>query len=587
EDMRDLAALDPDAIAKVREDAFPLVRDEEELHDALLSLGALPEAEGGPWKPYFERLAAAGRATLAAREGKPSLWTVAERWTLVKAACPDARPEPELKLPPELSVEHEGIDATVALVRGRLEIAGPVTAETIAKDLGLELGRVNGALGMLEAEGFVLQGRFTGPGEWCERRLLARIHRLTLEGARKRVQPVSPETYWRFLSEYHHLTPASRRDGRLGLYEAVGQLEGFESPAAAWETDLLPGRVAKYEPEWLDSLSFSGELVWGRLRSVKRAAPGTEGPGESFRKDAEAGSPSLTRVAPIALGLRADLGWLLPPERVAAYPPPAPVNASPAAAQAWKALRENGALFFDDLAESTGLIPAQLKDALSELAALGLVTSDGFSALRGLVLAKAPAARRSRWGAPRRAAYGRTGRWTLFPGRVSAAKPDERLLRWAWQLLRRYGVVFRDLLARESAAPSWWELAPVFRRLEARGEVRGGRFVSGVAGEQFAMPEAIEQLRRPRDADDWVAVNAADPLNLAGILGEGPRVPATRGNRLLYHNGRPAAVWQAGEIMWLEDFSAFRRERIGRLLRLQVPALRDQLLAELSESAAA
>ncbi|MBI4423193.1 MAG: DEAD/DEAH box helicase, partial [Elusimicrobia bacterium] len=570
EELRDLARLDPAAIARVREDAWPTVRDEEELHDALLSLGALPAHEGRGWTRWFERLQAAGRACAAAREAGPALWLAAERWPVVRAAFPDARPEPAVALPAELDRAMDADEAALALVRGRLEVSGPVEAERLAATLGLSEGTARVALAALEGEGFALQGRFSdpaGPLEFCERRLLARIHRLTLEGARRRIQPVAPETYWRFLAELHHLVPDSRREGRLGLYEAVGQLQGFESAASAWETDLLPARVEKYELDWLDTLSFSGELVWGRLRPARKP-------------DAEAGTASLTRVAPLALAFRAELGWLLPPERLdtgAALP----ASATPAAVSVYQALRHNGALFFDDLVSVAGLLPTQVKDALGELAALGAVTSDGFSALRGLVLAKAAQGRR-RWSAPRRAAYGRGGRWTLFPGRVAAAEPEERLKLWAWQLLRRYGVVFRDLLARESAAPSWWELAPIFRRLETRGEVRGGRFVAGVAGEQFALTGAVEALRKPRDPEDaWMAVSAADPLNLAGILDDGPRVPATRGNRLLYKNGRVAAAYQGGELQFRQELAAPLRETVSRLLRLAIPGLRHRLLAEL------
>jgi ATP-dependent Lhr-like helicase len=573
-EAKDLAKLDPAAIEQIREEAWPVVRDQEELHGSLLTLGALPASEGREWKRFFESLASENRAGLWMRDGLPSLWVAAERWTMVSAACPGGKGEPQPALPEALRKTFEEQDAVLALVRGRLEVTGPVTAEKLARDLGLAESSVKIALAGLEGEGFAIQGKFsnTDAVEYCERRLLARIHRLTLDGARKAVQPVTSETYWRFLSEYHHLLPGGRREGRLGLYEAVGQLQGFEMAASAWEADVLPGRVEKYQPEWLDTLSFSGELAWGRLRAPKRA------------EEERAAAASLNRAAPIALGFREDLAWLLPADRLDASAAPQP---RAEAAKVLAALRQQGALFYDDIAEVSGVPAAEIKDALSELAALGLVTSDGFAALRSLVLTRpAPARRRSRWGAAR-AAYGRSGRWTVFPGRVTPAKADERLEAWAWQLLRRYGVVFRDLLTRESAAPSWWELVPVLRRFEARGEVRGGRFVSGVAGEQYALPEAVEALRRPREDDDWLIVSAADPLNLEGMLNDRARVPAVRGNRLLYRNGRLLGVLQGGETTFQPELPEPFRPKAARALQLQVPALREGVLSELKSAVAA
>jgi ATP-dependent Lhr-like helicase len=575
EDARDLAALDPEAVALVAEQAKPLVRGEDELHDALLSLCAVPAEEGRAWKGWFDILCQAGRAGVWRREGQPDLWVAAERWTLVSAACPDGRGD--LEVPENLKKTCSEEEGVAAIVRGRLETSGITNAPDIASALGLSTGSVEGGLARLEAEGFALRGRWTPSSspqreDWCERRLLARIHRLTLEGARKRVQAVPPETFWRFLSEYHHLQAGSRREGRAGLHEAVGQLQGFEMAAASWETDALPMRVAGYQPEWLDTMSFSGELSWGRLRPARRSEGG------------ERAGASLTRVAPIALAFREDLAWALPPERLDAAS--AVAGARPEARKVHEALSTRGALFFDDIAEAAGLLPGQVKDALSELAALGAVTSDGFSALRGLVLARPAAARRrSRWGAPR--ASGRSGRWTVFPGRVSAASAEDRAKAWAWQLLRRYGVVFRDLAERETASPRWWEVTRALRRLEARGEIRGGRFVSGVAGEQYALPEAVEQLRRARGGEaDWIVISASDPLNLAGLLDAGDRVPAVRGNRLLYRDGRVAATLQAGEVTFKPDFPEALRPKAARALQLQIPSLRDGVLAELAQAAA-
>ena len=576
DDMRNLAKLDMDAIVRVSAEAWPVVRDAEELHDALLSMHALPQREGADWKAWFDQLADDGRAALAVDTRVP-LWIAAERWPVVRAALEGGQTIPALKLPAELDITHDPSEARVALLRGRLAVVGPVTAEKLANDLGLSVESVNTALARLEAEGFALQGRFTehsltpdAPVDWCERRLLARIHRLTLEGARRRVQPVSPEIYWRFLAEYHHLLPQTHREGSLGLHEAVGQLQGFEIAAGAWEPDILGARVEQYQPDWLDQLSFSGELTWGRMQPPKKE--------EEF----EPTGAGLTRVVPISLAFRADLPWLLPARRNAVDVSPAGVR--PEALKAYNTLKEHGASFFDDLERATGLLPARLEDALSELAALGLITADGFASIRHLVGAKKPMTtrQRTRWRVAR--SYSRGGRWTMFPGRVPEPEAQERLEQWAWQLLRRYGIVFRDLLTREAVAPSWWELVPVYRKFEARGELRGGRFVSGVAGEQYALPEAVESLRRPRDEEDsWTIISGADPLNLSGIVTPGARVPATRGNRLLFHNGRLAATLQAGEIQIIEPVDEAAREKITRALRLtQLPQLREELLKELA-----
>jgi ATP-dependent helicase Lhr and Lhr-like helicase len=590
EELRDLARLDPEAVARVKAEAWPVVRDVEELHDALLSLGVLPVEEGAPWSAWFQTLSAAGRAAevraKAPDGGLAAFWTAAERLPLVRAAYPGAETSPPIVLPPELEKQHEPLEAAAALVRGRMECAGPVAEEELARALALAPASVRGALEMLEAEGFVLRGRFTaGAGdvaapsearEWCERRLLARIHRLTLDGARRKIQPVSPEDFWRFLAVHQGLAPGAQREGPAGLRETLAQLQGFEAPAAAWEADLLSGRVKEYDPDWLDGLSFSGEMAWGRLNAPRR----------SEEETAPVSGGGLTRVVPLSLVLREDLPWLLKTEGRGGGENAEEPSLRGDARDVLDAVRRNGAVFFTDLLAITGLIPSRLEDALSELAARGLVTADGFAAVRGVLRAARafPGARRRPQGAASRA-YARGGRWALFPGRVPAADPAERLQKWARLLLRRYGVMFRDLLEMEDAAPAWWELVSVYRRMEARGEIRGGRFVAGTAGEQYALPEAVDALRRTREdgnGAEWVVISAADPLNVTGALGAGPRVPATRGNRILFHDGRAAAFLSGGEIRFLEDFGPAAGENVARLLRLtDVPHLRDELLKEL------
>ncbi|HJQ81704.1 MAG TPA: hypothetical protein VJ828_17200, partial [Lacipirellulaceae bacterium] len=391
------------------------------------------------------------------------------------------------------------------------------------------------------------------------------------DGLRRQVQPVDAETFFRFLFAHHGIGQSTRLHSRAGLQGAIRLVEGFEAPAGAWEHDLLPARVAEYDPERLDELFAGGEIVWGRLQPPRLT-------------DDNRGRV-LTRIAPISLSRRADLAWLLPAER----------NISPGYARwdaqaVYEALNSHGALFFDDLLAATKLLPAQVEDALRELAALGLVTSDGFSAVRSTIVKHAHtpgrSARRATKRRRRREAYARSGRWSKFPPFVQPIAEDERAERWAWLLLNRYGVMFRDLLARESLAPSWSDLVRVYRRLEMRGEIRGGRFVAGVAGEQFALSEAVEKLRQLRDElpeQSWQVISAADPINLVGIITRDPRVPATRANRVLFANGRAIAASESRSVRWLTDIDEAARQRATRLLLGPDTWRRQQLAMEFVE----
>ena len=619
ETLGDLGRLDPEAIAQVRADAWPTVRDAEELHDCLLSLGALPAADGSEWQAWFDELVGQGRATRLKRFGAEDFWVAAERWSLVRAAYPDATFDPPLALPAELLAEHEPSAAIEALVRGRLEASGPITASRLSEIFGLRASAVEAALEAIEATGGAMRGRYTwnesppaGEIEWCDRRLLARIHRLTLDGARRRVEPAEPADFWQFLLSHHHLPFGERLEGRAAVREAISQLQGFEAPAGAWERDLLPGRVAEYDPAWLDELSLSGEVAWGRLQPPEKCGTrnaecgAVDFPTSDFRPPT---SSTLTRVVPIALMARGDLPWLLPTDRKSPQD-----DARSNAKAVYEMLVSEGASFFHDLAAIAGLLPAELEDALGELAALGLVTADSFSTIRSLVSLDSARRAKSR-GRRRRASdrkrYARGGRWSKFPPRLPPVDPLERVESWARQLLRRYGVMFRDLLARETVAPAWRELAAVYRRWEAQGKIRGGRFVSGVAGEQFALPEAVERLREIRDrrakvasgdpasgrrqppgatatnsapqshsdqdqradaprlpTSEYVIISASDPLNLAGILTPGPRIVAKPRNALALIDGRLVASQQSGEIRFCETLSPQLAEEIGRGLQV-------------------
>jgi ATP-dependent Lhr-like helicase len=637
--VRDLGRLDPDAIAQVRTEAWPLVRDADELHDTLLLMTALPATEGESWAKWFGELVASGRATEIRRTGNSNgqadpgseLWITAERWPLVRAAFPDAEPNPPISLPESLDTRPEASQAWVALVRGRLECVGPVTASKIARDLGLPMSSVQAALEALEGEGFVLRGQFEdgsrqlavgssaesespllptansplpSESQWCERRLLARIHRLTLDGLRRQIQPVEVADFIRFLLEHHHLTAVTRLTGRRALVDVIEQLQGCEIPAGAWEHEILSARLAEYDPAWLDELSLSGHVAWGRLQPPRR---GDDAPARAL----------LTRVVPIALGFREDMNWLVPPARSAFEPGSGSVlgldvKLRSSAQAVYDELVKRGALFAHDLQSATELLPSQLEEALRELAAVGLVTADGFAAIRSIASRDGRNGgvkrRLARWGRLTTRANSTGGRWSLFVRSDSSASGEERAERWAALLLQRYGVVFRDLLARESAAPPWRELARVYRRLEARGEIRGGRFVAGVAGEQFGTSEAVDRLRKVRDdklaaqktshagvpedlarfrpsrpfgpskenesgdessnSTEWLVISACDPLNLIGIITPGPRVPAMRGNRLLLNQGRLIASIQGGKVLFHEDIESAEKDEWVRWMKL-------------------
>jgi ATP-dependent Lhr-like helicase len=547
EAMRDLGRLDPDAIAQVKSEAWPLVRDADELHDVLLSHGALPVQDGEPWQEYFHELRSAGRATRVEPVSDQVFWVATERWPLVRAIWPEVQARPEVSVPAGVRRDWPREEAVLHLVRGRVECAGPVTAGALARDLGLQPTDVEVALAALENQGLVLRGRFThgspssqeGELEWCDRRLLARIHRLTLEGLRRQIAPVPPEQFVRFLVRHQHLHSQTRLRGQAGLLALVGQLEGFEAPAGHWEKHLLPARLESYNPAWLDSVTFVGQAAWGRLRPRMLSGERPNGePPTAAPHQARLGNgrpmKALTRSTPMTLMLRDHLSWLLPV---------AEENADVAADRqlggnaraAYDAFLRHGALFPEQLGSLLQLVPAQVEDVLGELAAAGLVTSDGYPAVRAIlgVNARQAGRRARRYGAARHSRSHAAGRWTLLRSALtSPVAADERVEHWCRLLLQRYGVMFRDLLANESAAPPWHELVRTYRRLEARGEVRGGRFVAAVAGEQYALPEVIPLLRAAaEDTDEQpLTLPATDPLNFTGRISSGPRVPALPGN---------------------------------------------------------
>ncbi len=562
-----LGALDVAAIDKVQKEAWPEATNADELHDALMLIGLLTEEEttvsihhegnGAAAEHLVKELVASNRATQF-RFGEKTFWAAAERLSMLQTIYPQARLEPELIVPELVRGQtFERADAIRELLRGRLEVSGPVTAGELTDKLGLSRSEVDCALLALEAEGFVLRGKFHPDAieqEWCDRRLLARIHRLTIDRLRAEIQPVSPQDFYRFLLAWQRVDREHRAQGAEGLQSVLEQLDGCDLPLAAWESAVLAARVTEYDPEWLDHLCVSGRVGWGRLSSPQNPRVRAFAP---------------LRTSPIALYQRENLDdWLRLAQANSGVELPAETQT------VFDALRSGGALFFTEIVRRASLLPSQVEEALSQLAALGFVTSDSFDGVRALLVPsdKRPTFGRNEGKRRRKtnlASIEFAGRWSLLraqlgsdsSGSCRSALPDSRdaaMEKLARVLLRRYGVVFRRLLDRETFAVTWYELGRIYRRWEARGEIRGGYFVGGISGEQFALPEAIGLLRSIRKAlsnGELITLSAADPLNLQGILTPGPRIAALTPNRILFHNGLPLAALEAGEIRKLSDDS--------------------------------
>ncbi|MBI3774926.1 MAG: DEAD/DEAH box helicase [Gammaproteobacteria bacterium] len=633
----DLGRLDQPAIERVREEAWPSVTNSDELHDALMLLGYLTPAELSAvvnGEELFARLNEQKRVTTLTPspcngEGRggddqishdtcelscdilthphpnpppcrgrepdfetppnkdSALLVAAERLPQLLAVFPDAQLDPLITAPEDYARSWERADALRELVRGRIEGLGPVTALQLARSLGVTLSDIDLALLALEAEGFVMRGQFTSETtdvEWCERRLLARIHRYTLNRLRAEIEPVSAQDFMRFLLHWQRVTLEQHGEGPQALAGVLAQLEGYSAPAGAWESEVLPARINDYVPDDLDALCLAGRVVWVRLNSPAAAS-------------------APVKSTPIALLPRKHVGmWMQrTPEKA--------LNLSPRARKIAELLAQRGACFFDDLLRASGLLRTQLEETLAELVAQGAVNSDSFSGLRALLT---PQEKRRSAHSGRRAPRGVStdiedaGRWTLtsnnnepdmsapHPGlppaggkeqefspipRGAVIENGDRLEHIARALLRRYGVVFRKLLERESELPPWRDLLMVYRRMEARGELRGGRFVAGFSGEQYALAEAIgalREVRRQATTGQTLSISAADPLNLAGIITPGARIPAITSNRVLYRDGIPIAVQVGGETVFLEavDPHAEWNARLVLLRRRIAPGVR-------------
>jgi ATP-dependent helicase Lhr and Lhr-like helicase len=548
----DLGALDIAAIESVRDEAWPDVTSADEMHEALMGLGCISETEASKseksahWPAWLDALAKAGRATRLQVAQHDLLWTPIERLTCMRAIYHGAPMHPELQAPEGFDETWSADDALVELVRARLSGFGPLTVPEIARPLALPASTIALALTKLEAEGYVMRGRFS-PGthdeQWCERHLLARIHRYTVRRLRREIEPVERQDFMRFLFEWQRVAPGSHGAGRDALIAVLEQLEGFEAPAIAWEEEILPARIGDYSGMWLDEVCRAGKIMWTRPAGRARANGGP------------------VRGTPIVLLPRRHVGaW-----NALMKSDDAPTLSS-RAQRVFEALSAHGAMFFDELLNDVRLLRTELEDALGELVALGLVSADSFAGLRALLTPAAKRnafSRRSRRGGLFIGGMDDAGRWALLRRTNDDTGDIEHI---ALALLRRYGVVFWRLLEREAQwLPPWRELLRVYHRLEARGEIRGGRFVAGLAGEQFALPDAVPLLRdmRRREKDgSFVALSAVDPLNLVGTLLPGDKVPALAGNRVLYRDGVPVGAVIAGKTRYFGEVDGEARERV-------------------------
>ncbi len=563
----ELGRLDTAAIERVRDEAWPRIVTPDELHDALMLMGFMTVGEGAGAGRHgqdltadFEALKAAGRATEFTVHGGQLLWVTAERLAELRLALPEGAPALDLVELPAAVKDADG--ALSALCRGRLEVLGPATADELGVPLGMDASALEVALIALEQSGVTMRGRYTDAttDQWCERRLLARIHRYTLGRLRSEIAPVSVADYQRFLFRWQGLGPC-RREGTEALRAVLSELQGLSPPAIAWEREILPARLEHYDSGLLDELSAAGDFIWWR------PPPRSNG---SMR-------PTTTVAAsPIAILPRSELmHW-----RPLADPPDGAPHVSSRAAAVHDALASRGALFFVDIVEATGLLRVQVEEALGELVAQGLVTSDAFGGLRAVIAPQRdrPSFRSKSRFRRRAVSFDRAGRWSLVPSVEPAeliARRQEAVEHAAETLLRRYGVVVRAVLAREPLMPPWGELVRVLRRWESRGDIRGGRFVEPLGGEQFALTEAVETLRktrRERGQDEWVVISAADPLSLPAMHAGENKIAAIGANRVVYRDGVPVAAALGQRIEVLKRDEPDLLGRVREVLAAERPA---------------
>ena len=565
DDVRDLGWMDPQIIQKVVSDAAPLVRSSDELHDTLLVQRLLPLSECSDWKPFLQDLIKEGRAATMKVANDFEIAFAVERWSLIKEIWPDAEPEPKFTIPDRLLIPFTKEAAIKSIVKGRIEISGPVTGMDLAQLFKLPFFDIHIALLALENDGTILRGNFSKTVrdpqqiledlqkeipdeeiEWCERRLLSRIHRLTLDSLRRQIEAVEPDVFVKFLVHHQFIHPETKVKNRQGFNKIIDQMEGFEISAASWEEDVFPNRMQDYKSYWLDETTMYGETLWCRLKQA-----GLE----------ESSGSRLASNIPVALCLRANIPWLLKPVQNRENP-----ELKSDQNKVYSYLKKSGALFSEDLRIACKMLPSQIDDILWELAGKGLIIADGFASLRKRISRKKT---RSKPGMNRQRRNS-AGRWNLFPGILGEETPNDRRQQWAQLLLHRYGIIFRDLLERETCAPSWGLLVPELRRMEARGEIRGGRFVKGVGGEQYALPGVVEKLRRMKDKQEktCVFISAVESANLMGIVYGERKVPARKGNTLCLLDGKCIAASEAGKITWFTDIPQSTKIQVEQAIKL-------------------
>ena len=564
EQAAELGRLDPDAIERVRVEAWPDAANADELHDALVLLGFMTADEGvgnarscRDMSVHFRTLTEGGRATVFTPPASEPLWVSTERVNELRLVFPDGvQMHTVIDLPSKIGDREAALRE---LCRSRLEALGPSSMEQLGRPLSLGEDAMLIPLLALEQQGVAMRGAYTSAeaDEWCERGLLARIHRYTLKRLRSEIEPVAVADYQRFLFHWQGLGD-DQREGRDALYGVLSELQGLAVPVVVWERQVLPARIADYDPSMLDELSAAGAIVWWRPTTAGKS--GTR--------------PSNTVAAsPICIVPRTDLGhWQALADGASVQSLDEP---SAPASRVHAVLAEGGALFFVDIVEASGLLRVQVEDALGELVARGLVTSDAFNGLRAVVT---PQRNRPTFHGRRRlrhggASFDRAGRWALVRQRSTedlAAARAAAVEHAGRMLLRRYGVVSRAVLVREVLAPSWRELVGLYRRWEARGEIRGGRFVEPLGGEQFALADAVTSMRktrRNRDDEEWVVISATDPLNLAAVNGTSKTVTAIGANRLVYRNGVPVAAALGMQVESFASLDASAAQRVRSLLQ--------------------
>jgi len=544
----ELGQLDPEAIKIVREEAWPEAENADDLHDALVLCGFLTAEEGeiNDWKLFFDQLVSENRATLLITKEKRAFWVAIERLNHMISIYKEASLNPKIEIPERLkekAVSRE--EALVEIVRSRLEALGPVTVSSLSETFGLLNFDIDQSLLKLEGEGFVFRGNFT-PGfdefQWCERRLLARINKYTLTKLRREIEPVSASDFMIFLFSWQGVISDEQPEGVEALKKVLDQLEGFEAPAASWEGDIFSTRLKNYDHTWMDTLCLSGSAAWGRFRTGNI-------------KGGKKSSPIKT--TPITIVKRTNLGiW----KNIGKVPENNLEDLSHNAKKVFEFVSSKGASFFEEIISGSKCLRTETETALAELVAKGLITSDSYTGLRALLVRSKYKTEKGR--RRKRISFNMEGasRWSLIRN-VENENKDKKLseeMRAVAQIfLSRYGVVFRKLLERESFAPPWRDLVRTLRLLELRGEVRGGRFVDGVTGEQFALPEAVASLRdmrRKKKTGDLVSLSASDPLNLMGIITPGRKVASHYKNRVLYRDGVPAAFKEGDQIRLLSEF---------------------------------